>query len=205
MTEPLLRMFISKKLRGYLIKMNRIIRNIMSVANGYLKFVCLKITHNIKFGTLPRVSLHTEFAMDKKAELYIGNRFLMRGGSRIRVSEGSSLTIGNNVGIGPNCMVACHERITIGDNVQLSPNVQIYDHDHDYRHVDGLKSNHFKSTEIVIGNNVWIGANVVILRGTKIGNGSVVAAGAVIKGNYDDNSLILQKRSTEIVKINNSK
>ncbi len=179
--------------------MNRNVRNCLSVAYGYFKLSLLKVIHKVKYGKLPRVSIGTEFAIDSKARLMIGNRFLMRGGSRIRISKGAMLKIGNNVAIRPNCMLATHEYVEIGDNVQLSPNVQIYDHDHDFRHFEGLRSNHFNTTPVYIGNNVWIGANVVILRGTRIGDGCVVGAGAVIKGDYPDNCLIVQKKETSLI------
>ena len=88
--------------------------------------------------------------------------------------------------------------IVLGDNIQLSPNVQIYDHDHDYRAEGGLAAMKYKTAPVEIGNNVWIGANCVILRGTKIGDNCVVAAGSVIKGEFPANTLIYQKRETEI-------
>lgn len=74
----------------------------------------------------------------------------------------------------------------------------IYDHDHDFRHPDGLKAEAFKTAPIVIGKDCWIGANTVILRGTTIGDNCVVGAGSIIKGNYPAESVIVQKRDTDI-------
>ena len=53
----------------------------------------------------------------------------------------------------------------------------------------------FKTSPVIIGNNVWIGANTVILRGTEIGDNCVIGAGCVIKGKYGANSVIVQKRT----------
>lgn len=44
--------------------------------------------------------------------------------------------------------------------------------------------------EIIIGNNVWIGENAIILKGTINGDNSVVSAGCVVKGVFDDNPVI---------------
>lgn len=88
-------------------------------------------------------------------------------------------------------MITAHQSIKIGSNVQIGPNVLIYDHDHDYK---SKNSKLYKSSEVDIGDNVWIAANVVILRGTKIGNDCVVGAGAILRGNYPDNTTIVQKR-----------
>ena len=77
----------------------------------------------------------------------------------------------------------------------------IYDHDHDFRIKDGLKSLKYKTSPIIIGNNVWIGSNTIILRGSKIGNNCVIGAGSVIKGTYEDGSIIVQKRENSVSKL----
>lgn len=51
---------------------------------------------------------------------------------------------------------------------------------------------------IVIGDNSWIGCNVVILRGTSIGKNCIVGAGSVLKGAYPAGSVIVQKRQTTV-------
>ena len=55
-----------------------------------------------------------------------------------------------------------------------------------------------KTSPVVIGKNVWIGANTTILAGTHIGDNCVIAAGSVIKGDIEKSKLVIQKRSTEI-------
>jgi len=47
----------------------------------------------------------------------------------------------------------------------------------------------------VIGDNVWIGAGCIILRGTVIGDNCVIGAGSVIKGKIESNTLITQRRN----------
>lgn len=84
----------------------------------------------------------------------------------------------------------------------LGPNVLIYDHDHDYKAEGGVFSLKYKTSPVTIGNNVWIGANCVILRGTSIGDNCVIGGGCVLKGEYPSNSVIVQKRSTEVINYN---
>ena len=93
-------------------------------------------------------------------------------------------------------MFFCHNHIEIGEGVEFGPNVLVYDHDHDFRHPDGLKADIFKTAPVIIGKNCWIGANTVILRGTVLGDNCVVGAGSVIKGEYPAQSVIIQKRNT---------
>ena len=133
--------------------------------------------------------------------IIIGKKFKMRDGAKIRVRKGAVCIIGNNSSINSNNMIACHERIEIGDDVQLSPNVQIYDHDHDFRAEGGVKAGKFKTAPVKIGNNVWIGANTVILRGTEIGENCVIGAGCVVKGIIPSNSIVIDNRNQEILSI----
>ena len=83
------------------------------------------------------------------------------------------------------------DSVKIGSGCKFGNNLVIVDHDHNYKNDDGPE---FISTPVVIGDNNWVGANVTILRGTKIGNGCVIGAGSVVKGDIPDGSKIIQKR-----------
>jgi acetyltransferase-like isoleucine patch superfamily enzyme len=176
--------------------MNGYLRAALTVPYGYLKLGLTKLFHfrNMNFGSLPRISAGTEISVDNGAQLFIGKKFNMRGSARIRVRSKGCLTIGDNVSINVNNMIACHEKIVIGDGVQFSPNVQIYDHDHDFRAEGGISAGKYKTAPVVIGNNCWIGANSVILRGVTIGDNVVIGAGSVVLGNIESDSVYVQKR-----------
>lgn len=72
------------------------------------------------------------------------------------------------------------------------PNVMIYDHYYDY--TKPLKQNFYISDPIVIGNNVWIGSNSIILKGSTIGDNVVIGAGSVVKDYIPNNTVYVQKR-----------
>lgn len=172
--------------------MNGYLRALLTVPFGYMKLGYAKTLHmrSISFGRLPRVSARTEISVEKGGQLRIGDKFNMRSSARIRVRANGKLTLGNNVSVNINNMIACHSKIEIFDDVYFSPNVQIYDHDHDFRVEGGVKAGKYKTAPVKIGNNVWIGANAIILLGTEIGDNSVVAAGTIVKGRFPANSLI---------------
>ncbi|MBQ7290377.1 MAG: acyltransferase [Clostridia bacterium] len=180
--------------------MNKYIRTMFCLPFGMLKMAFTKVFHirTFKGSLYSVVSPFTEISLEYGAKLNIGRKFRMRDGAKIRVRKGAECKIGKNVSVNSNNMIACHESIFIGDNIQFGPNVQIYDHDHDFRAEGGVSAMKYKTAPVEIGNNVWVGANVVILRGTKIGDNCVVGAGAVIKGNYPDNSIIVQKRVEDV-------
>lgn len=140
------------------------------------------------------VSPFSEITVDRGARFKVGKNFKMRDGAKIRVRRNAEIVIGANSSVNTNNIITCREKIVIGSDVQLSPNVQIYDHDHDFRSDGGALSGRYITSPVEIGNRVWIGANAVILRGTKIGNNCVIGAGCVVQGEYGDN-LIISRRT----------
>ena len=61
-----------------------------------------------------------------------------------------------------------------------------------------MNGNAFKNKKIIIGNNVWIGANAIILKGARIGDNAVIAAGTVVMGDVPDNSVGYNRKELEI-------
>ena len=117
----------------------------------------------------------------------------------ILVAVGGKLTIGDQVFFNTNCTIVSHEKIDIGSGCLFGANVCVYDHDHKYG-LDGV-GNDYKTSQVTIGKNCWIGANVVILRGTHIGDNSVIGAGAVVNGNIPAHSLVTSNRELIIKSI----
>lgn len=95
------------------------------------------------------------------------------------------LTIGDNTGFS-SVAINCRTSITIGQNVKVGADVRIYDHDFhsiepDYRKCDA-DAMHIRTKPIVIGDDCFIGAQSIILKGTCLGNETIVAAGSVVFG-----------------------
>lgn len=85
------------------------------------------------------------------------------------------LRIGNNVSFGNRTQIHCGNYIEIGNNSIISWDCCIMDRDY---HAFNADSEFAKS--VVIGNHVWIGCRVLILKGVCIGDGAVIAAGSVV-------------------------
>ncbi len=176
--------------------MNKYSRALIDLPTALLKIISLKVVHKNYFESskIQFMSPFSEITMDKGSKLKIGNKFRQRSHSRLRVRKNANLIIGNNISLNHGCMIVCRKSISISDGVQFGPNVLLYDHDHDYKTDGGINAGLFKTAPIEIGENVWIGAGSIILRGTKIGANSVVAAGSIVKGNFPENALIYHER-----------
>jgi acetyltransferase-like isoleucine patch superfamily enzyme len=104
--------------------------------------------------------------IDRAAVLY--------GGFEIRSPR--KLKIGANSCIGHKATLDARGGLTIGKNVNLSSEVMIWTAQHDYR--DPMFGTHFKP--VVVEDYAWLGPRCVILPGVTVGEGAVVAAGAVV-------------------------
>lgn len=176
--------------------MRRSINNIISIIVTFIKLSILKLLHggNLKFSAVERFSPNVVVEINRGGVLNLGKKVRAHSGCKFKVRTGATLTIGSNVRINYNCMIFCHDSISIGDGCEFGPNVLVYDHDHDFKCEEGIKSAKYLSTPVMIGENVWIGANTVILRGTTIGDNAVVGAGSIVKGNIPSGAVFIQKR-----------
>ena len=116
--------------------------------------------------------------LEKGSNLEIGRHLMVDGPLYIKCEQGASLTIGNRVFFNHNCSITAHSSISIGDECNIANNVVIVDHNHKLDS-NGLKEG-FTFKEVSIGKKVWIGANSTVLQGVSIGDGAVIAAGAVV-------------------------
>lgn len=103
----------------------------------------------------------------------------------VKINQPYNLEIGNFSDIGIGSIISGLKKIKIGDNVMISPYCCLYDHDHK----KNSKSKYVISP-ISIGNDVWIGAHSIILKGINIGNNVTIGAGSVVTKNVLDNCIV---------------
>ena len=131
----------------------------------------------------------------KNAILTIGDNFTLLSGEAINpisrnikaciyLNNGAVLTIGNNVGLSSPC-IWCNESISIGNNVKIGGGSLILDTDcHSLDHITRRNPIHdkmyTKNKPVIISDDVFIGANSIILKGVHIGARSIIAAGSIV-------------------------
>jgi len=115
--------------------------------------------------------------MESNSLLLIEGDFRAISGFFISIGPNATLQLGSGY-INRGARIVCNLKITIGANVAIAEGVQIRDSD---EHSVGTAGGY--CAPVQIGDNVWIGANALILKGVTIGPGAVVAAGAVVTRN----------------------
>ena len=103
-----------------------------------------------------------------------------------RCDYGKNIEVGNNFFANYNCVILDVAKVTIGENVMFAPNVSIYTAGHPI-HPESRNSGYEYGIPVTIGNNVWVGGNVVINPGVTIGNNVVIGAGSVVTKDIPDN------------------
>lgn len=123
--------------------------------------------------------------MEENSKLIVNNYFEINRNADIYIGKNAILELGSGY-IMDKLSLQCLHNIKIGNNVMISREVVIRDSDsHEI-----LNHNHNPTQAIVIGNNVWIGMRAVILKGVTIGDGSIVAAGAVVTKDVPAKTLV---------------
>lgn len=111
-----------------------------------------------------------------------------------RIQQPRHVAIGENVSINDFAWIAANKNgggIRIGKNTLIGPRCILHSGNHVYE-LSGIpiRQQGHKFDPIEIGEDVWIAANVTILKGVKIGDGAIVAAGSVVTKDVDNYSLV---------------
>jgi acetyltransferase-like isoleucine patch superfamily enzyme len=101
------------------------------------------------------------------------------------------LRIGAHTYVNRVTMFDASEEIAVGNDCMIGPFCYITDHDHGATPHSLVRSQPLIGKAVRIGDNVWIGAGVIILKGVNIGNNAVVAAGAVVTKNVDPGAKVV--------------
>lgn len=149
----------------------------------------ITVGERLDLGALwPRQAFHSSgtVQVESGGRLEVEGAFRIHTGLSVVVDEGATLRLGQG-GMNDHVRIECFQSITIGHNVLIGPRVWI--RDSDSHQVDG-KAEDTHTAPIVIEDNCWIGLGVTILKGVRIGAGSIVAAGSVVVRSVPPGSLV---------------
>jgi len=157
----------------------------------------VKCASKIYFGTNFTIGRYCYIDALSKNGLTIGNNVSMGfhthidlTGSLKNIAKG--IKIGNNVGLGSHGHYGSGiGGLEIGDDTIIGNYVSFHPENHNFSDLSiPIRLQGVSGKGIKIGNNCWIGAKATFLDGSQIGNGCIVAAGAIVKGEFPDNVII---------------
>lgn len=171
---------------------------------------CIEIKcNNIYKGMIQFGMPQGSFGMDMDAPSWL----LMERGARIvffgpadfsatasvRVFENGLLEIREGFFSNANASINVSKRVVIGANAQWGWNVEIIDTDgHDIKNAAGEKIN--PDEEIIIGDDVWIGAKASVLKGSVIPDGCIVGYGSIVSKKYTEPHVVMAGAPAKVIK-----
>jgi acetyltransferase-like isoleucine patch superfamily enzyme len=147
-----------------------------------LRFRCGRIGTGLRlYGPAPRIMGDGIIELGNDVE-FTPDMVLLVG---LDASRSAGLYVGNDVRFGPNNMICVARQVRIGDHCRTGPGVKIYDTDMHAFDAAARRQNYGPADEVgsapvCIENDVWIGANAIILKGVTLHRGAIVGAGAVV-------------------------
>ena len=162
------------------------------VKTGILQFGLGDLNYNVKYKG--RLSI--------KGKMIINGRNFHSFGVGVNISVGSKgvLTLGDNFSASANNRIACSCAITIGDDNMWSFDNVIMDSD-THQICDGQGDVLNYNKPIIFGNHVWLGCRSIIMKGSEIADGCMIASGSKISGKYEEKNCILTSNK-KIIKHN---
>jgi acetyltransferase-like isoleucine patch superfamily enzyme len=143
----------------------------------YLANATIKLRHCV---TGKMVTVRGNLQVVARGKIIIGNNCKIwshLGKTQISAGPRAVITIGENTFINTGAIISSRKGISIGKNCNIANEVIIMDDDfHDVK----VREEKSAKAEISIGDNVWLATRVMVLKGVSIGEGAVIAAGAVV-------------------------
>lgn len=109
-------------------------------------------------------------------KIIVGEDVVISKDARIVVESGCTLTFGDRVYVGKNVTIIAFADVRIGAETLIAENVSIHSEDHG----PASARDNFSAAPISIGYRAWLGAGVVVLKGTLVGDESTIGANAVV-------------------------
>lgn len=156
---------------------------------GQIVYLILSfIVTKISFPTARLIRVPFFFRIN--GELAIGKGLTVGRSFRVDVHSGGQLRIGSNVQINDNCQIACAGKVDIGNDVLIASKVFVTDHDHDFKGSKLPIEWGLNVSDVVIGDECWLGNGVHVLKGVMLGKRCIVGAGSVVTCSFPAGSVI---------------
>ena len=180
------------------VKLNYISKNVIHKGKGKIipfKGACIELNENSKLiihdesleiglNKIKGSKTETLVRLRKNASWDVKGYCGLSYGVTIEVNENAELESGYFTSNSYSVLVS-NKRILIGNDVMLGRNVVIYDSD-----FHSFNNKEERGDLVEIGNHVWIASNSMIMKGVKIGDGSVVAAGTIVRDDVPDRVIV---------------
>lgn len=189
---------------AYNVKVKNTHKNCIQINSDIMRFMIKVNIDKGSDGVNPTLNTNGYFDIRKKGKLVFQGNATFSSGISIRIDKGT-VDVGANFSCNKNCFIACSESITIGEDVLLGWNVNIRDSDgHSVISLDNESNKKITDIDnkVIIGNHVWIAANVDIIKGVRIPTNCVVGYNSCVTKKFNEENCIIAGYPAKIIKKN---
>lgn len=162
-----------------------------------------------KFSQNKASTVHQTFRLGYDNTVYISPSARVEIGSEVTINQNNFITLKDNsvlkIGDGTyitRATISCLDEIEIGENCILGEGLKIFDHNHLHTSEPfSVSKTEFTTGKITLGNRIWTGANVTILKGVTIGDNVILGAGVLIYKDVPANSMVTLKQELRITSL----
>jgi acetyltransferase-like isoleucine patch superfamily enzyme len=191
-------MVLLRAFRYRLLYNKKILAHKMVVIKG-INNITSNNTLTIGLGTAGFVHNYDATYLNIKGKLSFGGNYTIGRGTRMDIAKGAVVTIGTGGYINVNNTFIIKHKLVIGDGCVIAWDCQFLDEDFHELEYQGKID---RKSEIVLGNNIWVGCGVQVYKGTVIPDGCVIAAGAVVRGIIEEKNVLVAGNPGKIIKRN---
>lgn len=139
----------------------------------------------------------TILRVDENGKLVVRDKVVLAYGNTLSIASRAIFETGY-LRTGVNTNIICAQEMRFGQRVMLGRNVCIFDSD--YHPIYNDKFERINDNKaVIIGDNCWVGANSMVLKGAVLDNGCIVSANSMVMGNVDENKVYINKREAKSV------
>jgi acetyltransferase-like isoleucine patch superfamily enzyme len=155
-----------------------VIASLTSIAFGRMRAQWYRLRGS---NIAPKCTFGCRVRIDHAKCVRIGERATLEDDVWLKiVATEARVQIGCHTFMGRGVELDVSRHVSIGDHVLIGPGVFITDHNHNIAADQRIDEQGCSAARVIIGNDVWLGAHVIVLPGVTIGNGAVIGAGAVV-------------------------
>lgn len=163
-------------------KIELIYRNGLKRLKGYFFKIYLQL-HGCEVGKGLKCYTFPNLKIVPHKNIRIGNRVTFGIGCTLDISIQGSLSIEDDVQLTQNVLISSASKVSIGKFSAIGENSSIRDSDHGMKAGNNTMQQRMESKAVFIGEDVWVGASCIILKGSYLSSHSVIGANSLVNEN----------------------
>lgn len=140
--------------------------------------------------------------VEKGSQIVLGRNVIITAGGVLKAINNSRIEIGDNFYANPKLTLLAKKHISIENDVMMGWNCLINDGDGHPIYDKQTNKRINNNEDVIISDNVWIGAEVTLLKGTFISKNSIVGYGSLVTRRYDKENVVIAGKPARIIKEN---